>query len=714
MPLALDKKPSKRRKVDPRDTYRYTTPNIQPAARPTDPYVAPQPPRRITAVSDLMNALSGFARLYEDHKITQEKEAIAQGETDYYTDTAPPDDAHAARIQKYDELRGKGESYKFWKDATALYMENQTDSPEELAGKMDELLQQYREGKSPAYMKGFIPRAQEILHQIDGLHFTRQKQEYEAEVLASGQAVISGELDRLGLENPQAIRDVITQLQVDSKALGLTRTQVSQMAYDYLSARATVTGDTRYITPLVLRDASGTSIADVVGPDKVASLLHRTEGVQHSRWEMQRAIQREQEAKQQNLLENKLYRKFYELDPNDLDGLMALKTELNAYTSPEGNPEGLVLDSARFNALNNMIEGRQGKGGWAAQSDPEVMVDVLRKAKLGAISIPEIVQKRKQLSYEDARAAIGYSLTHEDKMQNRQEQEATARWKEGQKRAVKLFVGERGPFADLFPTQASQDQKELEENVIRWYQEFQEMWLNSAVTGQYPTAKDIEGAMDYIKLQKDRTRWKDFTPAPDGISYSPTGNSAASKSALHKRLEDMKKKKMNEIVEPSGDKEASLHKTLESMLAHEEGVRNEEYLDSEGHPTVGIGHKITEEDRKKYASANGKLTLTPEQVSTVFKEDIQTAVKAAKQWLGEEVWEKLSVNRQAVVASMAYQMGGAGLSKFVNTKEHILKGEWENVKEHFLASKWHKQTPNRAERMAEIIFQDILPTVYIG
>ena len=56
--------------------------------------------------------------------------------------------------------------------------------------------------------------------------------------------------------------------------------------------------------------------------------------------------------------------------------------------------------------------------------------------------------------------------------------------------------------------------------------------------------------------------------------------------------------------------------------------------------------------------------------------------------------------RQAILISMAYQMGADGLSKFTNTLKSVATQNWHAAQAGMLASKWAKQTPNRANRHA--------------
>lgn len=158
--------------------------------------------------------------------------------------------------------------------------------------------------------------------------------------------------------------------------------------------------------------------------------------------------------------------------------------------------------------------------------------------------------------------------------------------------------------------------------------------------------------------------------------------------------------------------EEALWEALEIMLRFEEGYELAEYPDSKGIPTIGIGHRILPSDRQKYTTAeDGKLTMTPEQVTATFRTDTKKALGAAKKWLGP-YWNTLSIQRQAVVVGMAFQMGENALADFGPTRQHIIRAEWEDVKKHFLGTKWFTDTPNRVNRMAEIMITGSFPDEY--
>jgi lysozyme len=137
-----------------------------------------------------------------------------------------------------------------------------------------------------------------------------------------------------------------------------------------------------------------------------------------------------------------------------------------------------------------------------------------------------------------------------------------------------------------------------------------------------------------------------------------------------------------------------------SLLIVDEGLRLDLYDDAtgkqlkpgdtiKGHPTVGIGRALDvnplSEDEAKYLCLNG--------IAKVERE-----LDRALPW-----WRALSERRQLVLASMAYQMGAAGLRGFPKFLAAVQRQDWANAAREMLDSDWHRQTPARAERLAKMM-----------
>ena len=135
--------------------------------------------------------------------------------------------------------------------------------------------------------------------------------------------------------------------------------------------------------------------------------------------------------------------------------------------------------------------------------------------------------------------------------------------------------------------------------------------------------------------------------------------------------------------------------TLETLLEFEEGRRNKPYICTGSHWTYGVGHKMTEDEVKKYPPG---CIIPDDVIDKVFTADKQKAVNAAK---GYAWFQKLNDARQAVIVSMIFQLGTFGFAKFQNTIKLISKGNYDGAAAQMLRSLWAKQTPNRAKRHSE-------------
>ena len=138
-------------------------------------------------------------------------------------------------------------------------------------------------------------------------------------------------------------------------------------------------------------------------------------------------------------------------------------------------------------------------------------------------------------------------------------------------------------------------------------------------------------------------------------------------------------------------------------ISKEEGYREDVYKDTEGFLTAGIGHKLTEEELKKYKLGD---IIPKEQISKWFKEDTATAERGAKKIIAS--YSQLPKKVQTVLKSMTFQMGTTGVSKFEDmiealNKKPFGKKEAKEASDAMLDSKWAKQTPERAKRQAKIV-----------
>lgn len=158
--------------------------------------------------------------------------------------------------------------------------------------------------------------------------------------------------------------------------------------------------------------------------------------------------------------------------------------------------------------------------------------------------------------------------------------------------------------------------------------------------------------------------------------------------------------------------------TLQKMLMRDEGYRRDVYWDSEGFPTVGVGHLIdvTPRKTKDMSIINRKLSqevgrevhgvLTAEEVQMLFDKDTNVQlvnmnkysnIMAAYNAAGD------NTPRKWALINMSFNLGAAGLSKFTNSLKFMAAGDWSKASDNMRDSLWFRQVKGRGPRICNTI-----------
>ena len=126
-------------------------------------------------------------------------------------------------------------------------------------------------------------------------------------------------------------------------------------------------------------------------------------------------------------------------------------------------------------------------------------------------------------------------------------------------------------------------------------------------------------------------------------------------------------------------------KALIERIGVNEGFRSKPYKCSEGVWTIGHGMTwITEEE--SLSILTGRITELHLQLS----EDLG--------W-----YKDMPPEVKGVIIEMCYQMGFAGFCKFKKAISNMQDKNWKEAANEMLDSLWAKQTPERANRLADIV-----------
>ena len=156
------------------------------------------------------------------------------------------------------------------------------------------------------------------------------------------------------------------------------------------------------------------------------------------------------------------------------------------------------------------------------------------------------------------------------------------------------------------------------------------------------------------------------------------------------------------------------------IIVQDEGKKNYVYPDSEGYPTIGVGHLMaTKVQPDAYKKATGeappenkptrlpsniKQPISDDAVYAILDDDTDNAIIEARQFMiSPSMWEGLGDARREVMVNMAFNLGYRKLNKFVKFKQALMERKYDRAAHEMLDSKWSGQVKGRAKRLAKVM-----------
>lgn len=144
--------------------------------------------------------------------------------------------------------------------------------------------------------------------------------------------------------------------------------------------------------------------------------------------------------------------------------------------------------------------------------------------------------------------------------------------------------------------------------------------------------------------------------------------------------------------------------TLMAWITRWEGRRNKTYIDSMGHPTVGIGFNLDAAGAQAAIEAlgldysqvrDGTQILTDAQVDTLFQQSVNKAIAGARTVITS--FDTIPGDKQIVIVDMIFNLGVAGFSAFHHTIQAINSQDWAGAAKQMQQSLWYTQVGQRAK-----------------
>lgn len=310
MPVNTPSPLPQRRLTDPRDTFDFTTPNLQTVARPVDIGNRQSGASSLTQLVDALSSVNKGLAAYQSVRDAFNEEDYQKGQTARASGGARPSDAGWAFLRGWEEMDGKISANQEYQVEVADYLAKnaETATPEEFANGLHALSNKYLQGTSDNYVRGFVGEALNIeesaklsYQQVQSKVF-QQNLEEKANIRFS--QIIDNRLNDsfkgigLGsyqelLEKPDAyaamdigtfkagfgtaLRDALTQAQEEFKAFGMSTAQVSDIFLDRVGQIAIEYGLPELLDYATIKDKSGVSVEDTTLGQKVKQYRQQAE-----------------------------------------------------------------------------------------------------------------------------------------------------------------------------------------------------------------------------------------------------------------------------------------------------------------------------------------------------------------------------------------------------------------------------------------------------
>jgi lysozyme len=137
------------------------------------------------------------------------------------------------------------------------------------------------------------------------------------------------------------------------------------------------------------------------------------------------------------------------------------------------------------------------------------------------------------------------------------------------------------------------------------------------------------------------------------------------------------------------------------LLEFEEGTELSPYLDSLGYPSTGTGFKLG----PKGAPLSHYTFIITQDVNDVWLQSLVdvTLSQMSKDSVVSSALEHCNQPRKDILTSMSYQMGESGLDGFHDALAAMTAENWDEAATQMLDSTWATQTPERAQRHADVM-----------
>jgi hypothetical protein len=445
------------RDIDPRSTYDSTTPDVKVAARNIDTYHRPPDAYRVQQDADLV-AMTQFLQMttgamesgakaygaYQDKESEEGKILKAAGKP-------LPDDASSAKASGYEMMSGEAEVVDFKTKLADIVTQFPDDDPETYQKRTQELLKSSINGRSEAWVKGFVPNARKALSDSALVFHKTKQEEIATKTLSANTKIFSDKvLEALKTEKDDdkvalIYREAVTGMQDTTKPYGVTPKAAALSAVGII-ANAAVNADNKLspaeanrlaaILPKLasLPDNKGIALTQTDIRDKVEAEISAANTAATTRTTAGNTARKEFSKELNNIL---LIKGYEAVASKDAAGMASVERLIYKYSDPRRNDEGVVIDHTalkEFFELKN--KAASGELQYAKVSDTQTLQSIKNRLYADPMSVPdgELLKSSTKLSASDFDQLLGLKANGIKEVGNKEMKD----WKEQKEMYGKL------------------------------------------------------------------------------------------------------------------------------------------------------------------------------------------------------------------------------------------------------------------------------------
>lgn len=407
MPRKTRKEMKGRTQVNPQATFDFTVPRREVHARPVSMDVEAGADPKRTAILNFIEKMSGLAKDVTRYTDKQNIERRKQGKAAKGRGEDLPENPHWAFLEGYELISGASDAYTYERELAALLDTDINSDLDVFNQKKDAISSKYLEGRTDAYVEGFISRGmnveanaemqyQEAAHKrLQGNFLTKAVNLFKFDYREHKDT--GGTLE----ENAEAGRELVTELQSAAVPYGLSKLQVSKSLVDSIGSENAMTGSPEDLMFFLMPDASGTAMID--NPELAPAINRYLNSAISTRSSMANESRLEKKRIEDEFAVTAGKAIVAALDNND--PALAVKTL-------EDTRQYMGLET--YKSLSKSIAAmRQGSDTFFSSTTDQFAFDNLRiSARSGGLSLEMLQDYKTALTKADYRSVFGDIVTH--------------------------------------------------------------------------------------------------------------------------------------------------------------------------------------------------------------------------------------------------------------------------------------------------------------